>query len=82
MEESSASVLMAEMKDSTSVHAVEEERKERLSDNDITSSNHSEMLGNESLQNKNQEAINLLGCENVATFESKLETHFTTYFEE
>eukprot|EP00957_Ditylum_brightwellii_P083910 6376852-Ditylum_brightwellii.AAC.1 len=59
MEESSASVLMAEMKDSTYVHDDEDERKQRLSDNFIASSDHSKMLLNETLQNKNQEDINL-----------------------
>eukprot|EP00957_Ditylum_brightwellii_P081218 6178190-Ditylum_brightwellii.AAC.1 len=82
MEESSASVLMAEMKDYTSVHTVEDKRKQQLCDNHITSSNYSKMLLNEMLHNKNQEKINLIGCENVATFDSKLETHFITYFKQ
>eukprot|EP00957_Ditylum_brightwellii_P133207 10156495-Ditylum_brightwellii.AAC.1 len=73
---------MAEMDDSTSVDAVEDERKQRLSDNHIASSNHNKMLWKKTLQNENQEDIKLLGCENFAVFDSKLETHFITYFKQ
>eukprot|EP00957_Ditylum_brightwellii_P060892 4622386-Ditylum_brightwellii.AAC.1 len=61
MEESSADVLVTEIKNSTSVDAVEDKRKKRLSDNYIASFDHNETLLNKTLQNKNQEDINLLG---------------------
>eukprot|EP00957_Ditylum_brightwellii_P081719 6216663-Ditylum_brightwellii.AAC.1 len=66
MEESSATVLMAEMNDSTNGGAM-------LRNNYIHDKNE---------EDNNEEDIYLLGCEDLATFESKLDTHFITYFEQ
>eukprot|EP00957_Ditylum_brightwellii_P058563 4440779-Ditylum_brightwellii.AAC.1 len=75
---------MAVMNDSTNVGAVDD--KKAPPDNYVALFNHNEMLQNENIQGKNEEDneenIHLLGCTYLAAFESKLDTHFITYFKQ
>eukprot|EP00957_Ditylum_brightwellii_P007163 544025-Ditylum_brightwellii.AAC.1 len=86
MKESSATVMMAVMNDSTNVGSVDDKRKKTPPDNCVAPFDHSKMLQNENVQGKNkendEENIYLLGCADLAAFELKLDTHFITYFEQ
>eukprot|EP00957_Ditylum_brightwellii_P056003 4244149-Ditylum_brightwellii.AAC.1 len=77
---------MAVMNDSTNVGAVDDKRKKSPPDNCVALFNHNKMLQNKNVQGKNEENnednIYLLGCVDLAAFESKLDTHFITYFEQ
>eukprot|EP00957_Ditylum_brightwellii_P017357 1307732-Ditylum_brightwellii.AAC.1 len=76
MEESSASVLMAEMNNSASVVNVKGETKKRSSNDEIIYFDNNKIL-----HNKNPKDIYLLGCESLTKSKSKLNTHFISYFE-
>eukprot|EP00957_Ditylum_brightwellii_P012579 950446-Ditylum_brightwellii.AAC.1 len=92
MKESSAMVLLTEMDDSTNVGTVDDKRKKIPPDDHITSFDHNEILQNKNVQGKNEEDDNeednnkegicLLGCADLAAFESKLDMHFITYFKQ
>eukprot|EP00957_Ditylum_brightwellii_P004273 324698-Ditylum_brightwellii.AAC.1 len=92
VKESSETVLMAEMNYSTDVGAVDDKREKTPPDNHVAPFDHNKMLQNENLQGKNddnnneeddnEEDVYLLGCADLAAFESKLNTHFITYFEQ
>eukprot|EP00957_Ditylum_brightwellii_P004272 324697-Ditylum_brightwellii.AAC.1 len=92
MKETYVTVLMTKMNDSTNVGAVDDKRKKAPHGNHVAQFNHNKMLRNETVQGKNEDNNNeednnekdiyLLGCADLATFESKLNTHFITYFEQ
>eukprot|EP00957_Ditylum_brightwellii_P051685 3918972-Ditylum_brightwellii.AAC.1 len=86
MEESSATVLMAEMNSSTDVGAVDDRRKKTPPYNCVTPFDPNETLQSEKIQFENEEdnEVNnyLLSCANLAEFESKFNTHFITYFKQ
>eukprot|EP00957_Ditylum_brightwellii_P170285 12962225-Ditylum_brightwellii.AAC.1 len=71
---------------STDVGAVNDRRKKRPPDDCIPLFNPNEMLQNKNVQVENEEDIEvsnyLLGCANMAAFESKLNAHFIIYFEQ
>eukprot|EP00957_Ditylum_brightwellii_P122247 9322016-Ditylum_brightwellii.AAC.2 len=83
---------MDEMNDSINVGDVDDKREKTPPDNYVALFNHNEMLRNENVQgknednnnekDKNEEEIYLLGCADLAAFESKLNTHFITYFKQ
>eukprot|EP00957_Ditylum_brightwellii_P167777 12772081-Ditylum_brightwellii.AAC.1 len=73
------------MNGSTDVGFDHDKREKTVSDNDVPPFNPNEMLRNENVQVENEEDNkgnrHLLGCVDMAAFESKLKTHFITYFE-
>eukprot|EP00957_Ditylum_brightwellii_P004984 379409-Ditylum_brightwellii.AAC.1 len=86
MEESSATMLMAVINSSTDVGIVDDRRKKRPPDNSVPLFDPNKMIQNKNVQVEIEEDIEvnnyLLGCANMEAFESKLNTHFITYFEQ
>eukprot|EP00957_Ditylum_brightwellii_P208899 15359454-Ditylum_brightwellii.AAC.1 len=78
---------MAEMNDSTNGGTVDDKRVKRPPDDHIALLDHNEMLWIKNGQDKNKEYNNeediyLFDCADLSTFESKLDTHFITYFKQ
>eukprot|EP00957_Ditylum_brightwellii_P093003 7080918-Ditylum_brightwellii.AAC.1 len=76
---------MAVINGSTDVGVVDDRSKKKLPDDYVPPFDANKMLQNESVQAENEEDNEgnsyLLGCADMAAFESKLSTHFITYFE-
>eukprot|EP00957_Ditylum_brightwellii_P123013 9379467-Ditylum_brightwellii.AAC.1 len=74
---------MAVMNGSTDVGAVDDRRK-KPPDNCVAPFNPNEMLQNKNVQVENEEGNEennyFLGCAKLAAFESQLNAHFITYF--
>eukprot|EP00957_Ditylum_brightwellii_P175422 13354202-Ditylum_brightwellii.AAC.1 len=85
VEESSATMLMAAMNGSKDVGAVDDREKKRPPDNCVPLFHPNKMQQNKNVQVENEEDIEvnnyLLGCADMAAFESKLNTWCITYFE-
>eukprot|EP00957_Ditylum_brightwellii_P016017 1206837-Ditylum_brightwellii.AAC.1 len=77
---------MAVMNGSTDVGVAHDRRKKKPPDNFVPLFDPNKMLQNKNVQVENEEENkgnnHLLGCANMAEFESKLNTHFITYFEQ
>eukprot|EP00957_Ditylum_brightwellii_P045886 3480416-Ditylum_brightwellii.AAC.1 len=86
VEESSDTMLMAVINGSTDVEVDHDRRKKTVPDDYVPPFVPNKMLQNENVQVENEEDNegnrHLLGYANMAAFESKLRTHFTTYFEQ
>eukprot|EP00957_Ditylum_brightwellii_P105444 8038622-Ditylum_brightwellii.AAC.1 len=86
MEESSNIILMAVIRGSTDVGVVDDRRKKKPPDDCVPPFDPNKMLQSKNVQVKNEEdnegSNYLLGCANMAAFESKLNTHAITYFEQ
>eukprot|EP00957_Ditylum_brightwellii_P056503 4283844-Ditylum_brightwellii.AAC.1 len=84
--ESSDTMLMAVINGFTDVGVVDDRSKKTLPDDYMSPFDPNKMLQNKNVQVENEEdnEVNsyLLGCANMAAFESKLGTHFITYFEQ
>eukprot|EP00957_Ditylum_brightwellii_P154301 11742310-Ditylum_brightwellii.AAC.1 len=84
-EESSYTMLLAMINDSTDVGVVDDRREKRPPDDCVPLFDPNKMPQNKNLQVENEKDIEvnnyLLGCADMASFEAKLNTHFITYFE-
>eukprot|EP00957_Ditylum_brightwellii_P059850 4543663-Ditylum_brightwellii.AAC.1 len=86
MEESSATMSMAVMNGFTDVGVFDDKREKTPPDNCVALFDPNKMLQNKNVQVENEEDNEEnnypLGCANLVAFESKLNTHFITYFEQ
>eukprot|EP00957_Ditylum_brightwellii_P033846 2565126-Ditylum_brightwellii.AAC.1 len=77
---------MAVINGSTDVGVVDDSRKKKPPDDCVPPFDPNEMLQNKNVWVENEEDNEgnnyLLGCANIAAFESKLNAHFITYFEQ
>ena len=82
VEDCSDTVLVAVMNGSTDDGFYHNTRTKTVTDDDVSPLDPNEMLRNENVQLENNNGNrHLLGCVDMGAFESKLKTHFITYFE-